>query len=258
MPNPSDANIYGTRTQLSKDQTFCFTCHPGVPCFTRCCHNTDMYLYPYDIIRLKNRLNMTSDAFLDRHTVTAVRENPYFPHVMLKMADTAKKPCPFLSDQGCTVYEDRPFSCRAYPLEPAVSRQPGHEGETLFFIVRHPYCEGHETDNALTVAEWIADQEMEPFLENNAAWVAVDSILRNNPWGDSGVQSPALKMAFMACFNVDAFREFVFTSSFLERFAIAQDRLDAMRADDKALLLFGFDWVRFLLTNGGPVAAMKR
>jgi len=40
--------------------TFRFACHCGVECFTRCCHNADMYLYPYDNIRLKWRYAVKS------------------------------------------------------------------------------------------------------------------------------------------------------------------------------------------------------
>ena len=98
---------------LLGDGTFRFACHSGVACFTRCCHNADMYLYPYDIIRLKQRLGLTSGEFLMQHTITAFRENPYFPNVMLKMSDNPDSPCSFLSPDGCTVYEDRPYSCRA-------------------------------------------------------------------------------------------------------------------------------------------------
>jgi hypothetical protein len=62
-----------------------------------------MYLYPYDIIRLKQRLGMTSEECLMQHTITAFRENPYFPNVMLKMSDLQDSPCSFLelgSDHG--------------------------------------------------------------------------------------------------------------------------------------------------------------
>jgi hypothetical protein len=68
---------------LIGDGTFRFACHSGVTCFTRCCRNADMYPYPYDIIRLKQRLGMTSEEFLIRHTITALRDNPNFPNVML-------------------------------------------------------------------------------------------------------------------------------------------------------------------------------
>ena len=74
----------GTRDLLG-DGTFRFACHSGAACFTRCCHDADMYLYPYDIVRLKQRLELSSEAFLARHTLTAFRDNPYFPHVMLQI-----------------------------------------------------------------------------------------------------------------------------------------------------------------------------
>ncbi len=107
---------------LFGEDTFRFECHPGVSCFTRCCKNPDMYLYPYDIIRMKNRLGISSEQFLEQHTVSAFRDNPYFPSLMLKMSDKGEKSCPFLSSEGCNRYEDRPFSCRAYPLERAAAR----------------------------------------------------------------------------------------------------------------------------------------
>ncbi len=119
--NKFNEQITGSRKLLVEDK-FRFDCHPGVSCFTRCCKDADMYLYPYDIIRMKNRLGISSDRFLEQNTFRAIRDNPYFPSLMLKMSDDKEKSCQFLSSEGCTIYEDRPFSCRAYPLEHAVAR----------------------------------------------------------------------------------------------------------------------------------------
>ena len=47
--NKFNEQITGSRKLLVEDK-FRFDCHPGVPCFTRCCKDADMYLYPYDII----------------------------------------------------------------------------------------------------------------------------------------------------------------------------------------------------------------
>ena len=66
--NPQKQKVNGNRILLEKD-TFRFECHPGVACFTRCCRNADMYLYPYDIIRMKERLGISSDEFLKKHTI---------------------------------------------------------------------------------------------------------------------------------------------------------------------------------------------
>jgi Fe-S-cluster containining protein len=236
------------------DASFRFACHSGVACFTRCCHSADMYLYPYDIVRLKQRLGLTSEEFLKRHTITALRENPYFPNVMLKMSDNPGGPCPFLSKNGCTVYEDRPYSCRAYPLEPAFYG----DGETLLNIscqvVCHSYCLGHREDRAWTAGKWMEDQQMAGYNEINARWARIDTLMRQNPFGDKSLESPALKMAYMASYNMDTFRRFVFESSFLSRFHVPDERLEAIRKSDTALLLLGFDWILRFLFEKGPLA----
>jgi len=45
----------------------------------------------------------------------------------------------------------------------------------------------------------------------------------------------------------------VFDSSFLSRFHIPQERLEAAREGDTALLLLGFDWILRFLYGQGPL-----
>ncbi len=252
--NPQKQKINGNRILLEKD-TFRFECHPGVACFTRCCRNADMYLYPYDIIRMKEQLGISSDEFLKKHTISAFRDNKYFPSLMLKMSDDEEKSCPFLSDKGCTVYEDRPFSCRAYPLERAVARlNDGYGRLVQYFIANHPYCLGHKEPREWTVREWTEDQQLQQYDEMNDLWVDMDTIFRRNPWGDKGINSPALKMAFLACFNVDKLKEFILDSSFLSRFDVPEERKEKIMESDVKLMKFGFDWVQYFLTSKGPLA----
>ena len=239
---------------LGPSDAFTFDCHPGVACFTRCCRDADMYLYPYDIIRIKHHLGMSSETFLNTHTIIAIRDNPYFPHVMLRMSDTADRTCDFLSPAGCLIYPHRPYACRAYPLERAVARAPRHGKRLAYYgVARHAYCLGHAQQKRWTVADWSRDQDLAAFEAMNDHWVDIDSILRANPWGEPGLKSPALPMAFMACYNVDKFRQFVFETSFLARFTVPVSRQEKMRRSDEALMLFGFDWVRRILRNEGPL-----
>ncbi len=242
--------------QLSEDDTFCFDCHPGLACFTRCCQDADMYLYPYDIIRMKRRLGLASELFLQQYTLTAFRDNPFFPSIMLKMSDKKEKACPFLTANGCTIYEDRPFSCRAYPLERAVARMGDNKNPVdIYFISNHAYCLGHQESRQWTVQEWLADQQVQLFNDMNDLWVPIDTLFRNNPWGPQGVDSPALKMAFMAAFNVDKFRTFVFESTFLSRLDVTPERKEQLEASDVELMKFGFDWIKFFLTGTGPLTS---
>jgi len=246
----------GNRRILQEKDRFRFECHSGVACFTRCCKNPDMYLYPYDIIRMKNQLGMSSEQFLGAYTLSAFRDNPYFPSMMLKMADDEEKTCPFLSPRGCSIYEDRPFSCRAYPLERAVARSGWNdEREECYFVAVHEHCLGHEESREWKVGEWLDDQNIRIYNEMNDLWVEIDTMFRNNPWGQQGISNPALKMAFMACFNIDAFKRFVFESSFLERFDLASERLEQVKTSDAEAMKLGFDWVRLFLTQPDHVGS---
>ena len=236
------------------DTPFCFDCHPKVGCFGMCCKDVDMYLYPYDIIRMKNNVGMDSQEFLKNHTFSAFRDNPFFPSVMLKMADASKKPCPFLVSQGCSIYEDRPSSCRTYPLERGVARAEGSRGrEDFYFLKQVEHCLGHKEDKQWQVEAWIVDQKIQPYNDMNDLWVDLDSVFRANPWGEGPEGTKKLQMAFMACFNVDKLRDFVFNSSFLTRFNISPERTGLMKKDDVAMMVFGFEWVRFFLT-GRPIS----
>lgn len=248
-----DEQIIG-RKEIRSEDKMQFHCHPGVACFTRCCKDADMYLYPYDIIRMKSGLGISSDQFLEQYTIQAFRDNPYFPSLMLKMSDDKEKSCPFLSPEGCSMYKNRPFSCRSYPLERAVSRIGDQSGrKVLYFIMRHSYCLGHEESREWTVMEWIQDQEMDLYNKMNDLWVDIDSIFRANPWGSQGIDGPALKMAFMACFNIDMFKKFIFESSFLSRFDLPGEKIEKLKRSDVELMKFGFDWIKFFLAGSGPL-----
>ncbi|MFU8769332.1 MAG: YkgJ family cysteine cluster protein, partial [Desulfotignum sp.] len=59
------------------------------------------------------------------------------------------------------------------------------------------------------------------------------------------------KIFFMVCYNIDKFREFVFGSSFLDRYEIPADRIEEIRADDIKLLQFGFEWLKASFFHAG-------
>ena len=63
-------------------------------------------------------------------------------------------------------------------------------------------------------------------------------------------------MFYMASSDIDAFRQFVFNSSFLDRYAIAQEMREVLATDDEALLKLAFDWLRNVLFNE-PTIGLK-
>jgi hypothetical protein len=95
---------------------------------------------------------------------------------------------------------------------------------------------------------------MADYHEINAKWAQIDSLFRRNPFGEKPLESPALKMAYMASYNMDTFRRFIFDSSFLSRYEIPPRRLEAVRNSDTELLLLGFDWILRFVGGQGPLA----
>ena len=148
------------------------------------------------------------------------------PVVKLKMGgDDGTGACPFLADEGCTVYEDRPAACRYYPLGLiSVKLKDSEAKEDFNFLVREDHCLGHEEAHSQTVAEFCKDQGVEPYEQINRGWI--DILMKLASWRPMGgpmgeVPTPqARQMFFMVSTDVERLRKFVFESSFLQRYDI--------------------------------------
>lgn len=244
------------RTHIG-DAPFHFHCHPGVSCYLTCCHNTNLYLFPYDILRLKNSLKIHSADFMRRYTRVSEGSHPYFPSVMLNMAQEEGAPCPFLSEQGCTVYRDRPSSCRTYPLERGVECLGIGRGiKAHYFMTHHDYCKGHDEQRTYTVKQWERDQGLHEFNLFNDLWAEVDAFFAGNPWQGEGKAGPLQQLAFMVCYNIDDFRAYVDQNGLLKRFSLSKAERNRIKRDDGDLLKFGFLWLQYYL-GGRPTLVPK-
>ena len=232
--------------RLNKESSFTFECHPGVSCFNECCGDVNIFLTPYDIIRLKNNLGLTSGEFLKKYTLSPFDENLKYPVILLKMNDDVKKSCPFVSKEGCTVYPDRPWACRMYPLGLA---SPGEDHDQLnqefYFLLKESICHGFEEKKMQTVGEWLSDQGIEEY--NRMGEYFKDITLHSFFQKGGNLDPKKVEMFFTVCYNIDKFREFVFRSSFFEKFAVDDAVKEKIKEDDVELLKFGYQWLRFAL-----------
>ena len=234
--------------KLESDDTFCFRCYPGIACFNRCCRNLNLYLYPYDVIRLKKRLDISSDTFLDRHTDIILRDIDYFPEVLLRMSDNTEKTCPFLTESGCSVYPDRPDTCRTFPVEQGILFHAETQKTELVHFYRPPdFCLGQYEKKTWTTQSWVKDQDAILYNKMTVRWAELKRLFQTNPWGTQGPQGPKAKMAFMATYNMDRFRDFLFNSTFLKRYKVKSAILKTIKKDDTKLMIFGFEWVKFTI-----------
>jgi Fe-S-cluster containining protein len=234
--------------RLRDGERFSFRCHEGLACFTKCCRNLNLFLYPYDVLRLKKALKMPSERFLDTYVHMVQRQSNYFPDVLLRMADNQEKTCPFLGPSGCTVYPDRPDACRTFPLEQGILFQgPKGRARDVYFFKPPDFCLGQHEPQQWTTETWAEDQEAVMYHKMTARWAEVKGLFQINPWGAEGPYSPGAKMAFMAAYNLDKFRAFVFESSFLKKYKVKSAVQKKIKADEVALMEFGLRWVKFFV-----------
>ena len=101
---------------LTENSPFHFACHDALPCFTQCCKDVNIYLTPYDVLRLRQALRIGSSEFLAKYTRSFLARVTNIPVVQLLM-DPQSLRCPFVAEEGCQVYENRPWACRMFPLD---------------------------------------------------------------------------------------------------------------------------------------------
>ncbi|RPH90584.1 MAG: YkgJ family cysteine cluster protein [Desulfobacteraceae bacterium] len=232
--------------QLLEKEAFTFACHPGVPCFTECCRDLRLMLTPYDILRLKNRLGISSGAFLDEYTDLKLGETNGFPAVFLKMETNERRTCPFVTSQGCRVYEDRPGACRIYPVGRGASKNESQgPAREIFFVVREPHCQGFQEPTDWTVEGWSRDQGLERYNYFNDLWMEI--ITHRGSLGGGEVIPKKMQMFAMASFNLDQFRDFVLGSRFLTLFELPEETGERIKTDDEELLGLACQWLKFAL-----------
>ncbi len=217
---------------------FRFSCHKGVACFTKCCRNVNIFLTPYDILRMKNRLGISSGEFLEKYTKTLVDNKFSLPVVLLKLSEDEDKSCQFLTKEGCSIYEDRPWSCRLYPLDKDMS-----EEDEFKLIVGDDFCYGLKEPKEWILEDWLEDQGFITYDTMNMLFEQITGA--EGSWKDMVPEQSVIDMFYMTCYNIDKFRKFVFESKFLELFEVDPATLDRIKLDDQELLKFGFKWLKF-------------
>ena len=237
--------------RLSLDNRFKFKCHKDVACFTKCCRGINIVLTPYDIIRLKNYLQLPSDQFLAIYTELQLLEKTDLPVVTLKLLDDDQQSCPFVRDDGCMIYEDRPSACRYYPLGVAsLSYQGGADKSGFYFFVNEPHCLGFDEEQVWTVRDWREDQGVDIRDEVNAEWT--DLVVRKRSFPPNvKLTEQTKKMFFMVSYDIDTFGTFIFESSFLSLYRVDSQTQIAIREDEVERLKFGLKWLKWLLFKKG-------
>ncbi|MFZ0943218.1 MAG: YkgJ family cysteine cluster protein [Syntrophobacteraceae bacterium] len=229
---------HNKKTLFTLDDEFTFSCNSELACYKTCCRDINIFLTPYDVLRMRRSTWLPSGEFLKRYTVALLGEEG-IPLVVLRMMEDQNKTCPFVASDGCSMYRDRPWSCRMYPVFPVSSE------EQEFLIEEKATCHGFRGDKKSTIREWKRDQDIDIYDKMNDFYkdITLHDFFQKGNKLDSG----KAKLLYTACYDLDAFKRFLFETRFFDIYDVEEEVIEKIKTDNEELLLFGFRWVRFNL-----------
>ena len=239
---------------ISGEETFKFSCHRGVSCFNKCCHQIDVILTPFDILKLKNALGIKSGAFLSEYAFFQKLKGTGIPLVKLRMSENSSGACIFLDvKSGCTVYGNRPLVCRTYPIGSA-SIDP-HQDDSMdsHFIIMEKMCKGHFENKPWSLEEWMLNQGASDFEVFNKPWLETVAKLKEMKMSEK--HQHQILLYIMVCYDLDTFQDFVSNSSFLKRFNVESETAALINKNQYELLRFGLEWLKFALFGEGSFSS---
>lgn len=235
----TEAQLSGER--LGPEEVFNFACHPGLACFNTCCAHKRLPVLPYDLLRLRRGLGLSSQDVLERLLELDLDPVSGWPVLRLKLDDEGR--CPLVGQTGCTVYPHRPAACRVYPLARAVAASPrGRRAGEVFLRQETPACLGWREQRPLTVESWVSDQGLEPYHQANDDLLGL--FFHPQRQGRRLELQPAqIHAVIMALYNLDVFRHLVGQADFAKRHGFKAHQVREARQRDEDLLLLGRDWL---------------
>jgi len=233
--------------QLQGDAVIQFRCHKDINCFNACCMNIDIMLTPYDIICLKRRLGITSTEFLRQYTQPFEFGRNSIGGVKYKPKE-ATNACQFVTGEGCSVYEDRPTACRYYPVGLlSTRRQDENFDRASYALVQEDHCHGHFEDRKLSIDEYRNEQGLEDYDVLGRAWRQLVLKVKSAGPAIGNMSKTSLKFFFMACYDMDRFREFIKSEGFGYTYDIDAGLKQQLLEDDLELMKFGDRLIRQIM-----------
>ena len=228
--------------KLPQGELFQFRCHPGVDCFTDCCRQLELALTPYDVLRLRKALKLTSSEFLERHAVIEQEQGDVLPRVYLGMVDDGRASCPFVTSKGCVIYKDRPGACRIYPLGRAAFQNPEGKVGDFYVLITEPHCRGFKEKKEQEIRDWIQDQELESYNEFNDLILSI--IQHKKVKQGARFTEDQIQKYMMSLYDLDAFANLIKQPEFKGLDSFPEVNYKDISNSDTALLRFGIRWIK--------------
>ncbi len=200
-------NIVFDPKDLTLEDTFTFKCYKGIVCFNRCCYDVKLILSPYDLLRIKRALNLSTEAFIEKYGELYIGEVTQLPVISINM-NPYDYSCPFLDkEEGCKIYPDRPSPCRIYPLARYFAENEKGEKIELYKIIRETHCKGHYENYPIKVKDFLEEQGLIPYHYFNDLWGEV--VIKRQKFSHTPLTGDLLETIYLLAYDLEGLRNYL-------------------------------------------------
>lgn len=111
-----------------------------------CCTNMEIFLNPFDILQISIKTNMTTSEVIDKYILFLEDKETGLRRPILKNARIGL--CSFNENKLCTIHDNRPLSCRLFPL----ARIDGQ-----FYLQKAEFCKGLKEENYIELKDYLIE-----------------------------------------------------------------------------------------------------
>ncbi len=235
----SQPNLPPNVQSLENGESFSFDCLTTNSCFTECCRQLELTLSPYDVLRLRRSTGLSSAEFLDKYVIIEQSPEDIFPSCYLTMVDDGRASCVFVSEKGCTVYENRPGACRTYPMGRGITQKNNGISE-IFVLLKEDHCLGFSNRTEQTALSYIGSQGLSPY--NRFTDLLADIIQHEKVRQGFSPNKQQIELFLLALYNIDLFRKKLLAGEIEPLPGTTKKSVEAL--DDEELLLYSMNWIK--------------
>jgi len=109
-------------------------------------------------------------------------------------------------------------------------------------VIKEPHCLGFNESKEWTVREWKQDQAVS--LYDKMSDLLMDIISLKNRSGKKRLSHKENELFYLACYDLDRFRNLVFEERLWEARPVEEEVIKALEEDDVALMRFGIECIK--------------
>ena len=173
--------------KIEPDEAFGFRCTLS----GNCCRNMEIFINPYDVLRLAKALGTTTTEIIGSHLLFLENKEQGLRKPVLGAAREGV--CAFNLERKCSIHRDRPLSCRLFPIA---------RREEEFLVQEADYCKGLLQDRRITLRDYLEGEEAGIYLELSGKYhrllkeaSASADLAKSDPW--------LLQLFYLVLFDYD-------------------------------------------------------